>query len=224
MPIERELKFSLLDPPPAAEELAIAFSGSSYALRALGSRTHHDLYYDDDGALARAGLALRRRSSGAPTGAPRPGGGHPGGATETAALKTQGMVADALHEREEIEGPVEEGRWPSAILGELALRLGAGHAERLRPTIEFTTLRTSYAVHEGGRRVATLAFDEVAARYPSDERSAHFREAELEAEGDVPVATLQRIADRLEGVVALAPSGVTKLQRAEAVLVLAAGL
>jgi triphosphatase len=211
MTIERELKFSLLDPPPAAEELESAFRGSPFALQAAGTRAHHDLYYDDpSGTLAAAGLALRRRRS---------------GTREVATLKTLGTVSGAAHEREEVEWPVEsDGAWPEPILARLARHLGDGAPDALRPRLEIDTVRAVFDVRQDGRRLATLCFDDVEARYPGSDRSALFREAEIEADGDTPLGTLEAVAERLERIVALSPSGVTKLQRAEAVLLLGADL
>jgi inorganic triphosphatase YgiF len=210
MPQERELKYSLQDSPPPDDEVVSAFRGSPFALGDAVTRTHHDRYYDDAlGTLGRAGLALRRRR---------------GDAAEVAALKTQGTVAGAAHERDELEGSVVDGAWPAAILARLAPHLGNGGPAELRVRFEIDTTRTSFEVRSGDRRVATLCFDDVEARYPGSERSALFREAEIEALGDTPLETLQAIAERLERLVTLTPSGVTKLQRAEAVLLLGAAL
>jgi inorganic triphosphatase YgiF len=210
MPQERELKYSLQDPPPPDDEVVSAFRGSPFALGEAVTRMHHDRYYDDaHGTLGRAGLALRRRRA---------------GAAEVAALKTQGTVSGAAHERDELEGSVVEGAWPAAILARLAPHLGDAGASLLRVRFEIDTVRTSFEVRSEDRRVATLCFDDVEARYPGSDLSALFREAEIEAGGDTPVETLQAIAQRLERIVTLTPSGVTKLQRAEAVLLLGAGL
>ncbi|MBA2668668.1 MAG: CYTH domain-containing protein [Trueperaceae bacterium] len=210
MPIERELKFSLLDPPPAGSELVAAFRGSAFALEERGTHSQIDHYYDDDGgSLRRAGLALRRRQ--------RDG-------SIVAALKTQGRVEGAVHEREELEAPVVDGRWPTPIAYALEERLGAGVADTVTPRIELTTVRTEYAALEGGRRVASVVFDDVEARYPGSDRSAHFREAEIEASPGIRLQTLEALADRLERIVTLTPSGATKLQRAELVLLLGEGL
>jgi triphosphatase len=210
MRIERELKFSLLDPPPGALELESAFRGSAFALVPGGTHTHVDRYYDDPrGSLARSNLALRRRRS---------------GTSEVAAVKAQGTVAGAAHEREELEAPVEGDRWPAIILARVGEQVDVGSGDALRPRFELATERTSYGVRHDGRVVATLAFDEVEARYPGSERSALFREAEIEAADGTPLETLQAVAERLERLVTLTPSGVTKLQRAEAVLLLGAEL
>lgn len=210
MPIERELKFSLLDPPPGALELESAFRGSPFALVPGGTHTHVDRYYDDErGSLARSHLALRRRSS---------------GASEVAALKTRGTVSGAAHEREELEAPVEGDRWPAGILARVREQVDVADGDALRPRFELATERTSYGVRHEGALVATLAFDEVEARYPDSERSALFREAEIEAADGTSLQTLQAIAERLERLVTLTPSAVTKLQRAEAVLLLGAAL
>jgi hypothetical protein len=73
-----------------------------------------------------------------------------------------------------------------------------------------------------GRPVALLAFDEVRARRPGGDREALFAEAEIEALDDVDEAVLVSAAEVVERLVRLTPSAVTKLQRAEALLVLGA--
>jgi triphosphatase len=205
MALERELKFSLLDAPPPAEELRAALLGTPFALEALGTHLQHDRYVDDaGGTLRRAGLALRRRRR---------------GAAEGAALKRLGTVDGALHERDELEATIPpSGAWPSVIVEALAEAVGGDVLAGARTVVELDTERTAYAVTQGGRRVALLVFDDVTARHPGSERSAHFREAELEAIGEVALETLLDLAGRFADVVVLTPSSVTKLQRAEAVL------
>jgi len=86
------------------------------------------------------------------------------------------------------------------------------------------TERNVYAVCQGDALVAELCFDDVSASAPGAEREALFREAELEAAPGVLRSQLATIAARLERVVSLTPSSVTKLQRAEALLALGAVL
>jgi inorganic triphosphatase YgiF len=215
MPIERELKFSLLDAPPAEAEVTAVFRGSRFTVEPLGCKTHVDRYYDDgERTLARSGVALRRRRT---------------GASEVATLKWIGTVEGAAHEREEVEGVMEEG-WPAAILERLALHLQDAVLD-LRPRLELTIERTSFSVRQGGSLVATLSFDDVSARYPDGERAAMFWEVELEAEtsagaapGDDVVAALHEVAERLDRLMTLTPSSANKLERAEAMLSLGAVL
>ncbi len=205
MPAERELKFSLVDPaPPEAELLAVAAPGP-YAFVPQGTAVHVDRYYDDDaGALATAGVALRRREAADGT---------------LAALKTLGTVVGALHVRDEVEAPMEGDDWPTPVARRLAEHVALW---QLRPRVEVATERTTYRVVFEGRPVALLAFDEVRARRPGGEREALFAEAELEALGEVDEAVLVGAAEVVEQLVRLTPSAVTKLQRAEALLVLGA--
>jgi hypothetical protein len=109
--------------------------------------------------------------------------------------------------------------WPVPVARRLAEHVALW---QLRPRVELTTERTSYQVVHDGRPVAVLAFDEVRARLPGGEREALFGEAEFEATGDVDDAVLEGAARVVEQVVRLTPSGVTKLQRAEALLLLGA--
>lgn len=207
---ERELKFSLLDPPPGDDAIVEAFRGSGYALDPRGSERHLDVYVDTpDLALRSAGVALRRRDA---------------AGARLATLKTIGRARGPYHERAELELPLgPHGAWPATLLARLAERVPVSPT-KLVAQLELRTERRAFAVHRDGRVVADLCFDEVAARAPGAEREALFREAELEAMDGTSLADLEAIAARLERVVTLTPSGVTKLQRAEALLSLGAVL
>lgn len=203
MPAERELKFSLVDAPPPAAELEAAAAGGPFAFVALGTAVHVDRYFDDDaGTLQRAGIALRRRDA---------------AGASLAAIKTLGTVAGALHAREELEAPMAGDDWPVPVARALAEHVALW---QLRPRVELTTERTGYRVVHAGRPVAHLAFDAVRARTPGAEREALFAEAELEALAGTPDALLEAAAEVVGGLVRLTPSGVTKLQRAAALLAL----
>ncbi len=206
-PIERELKYSLVDPPPTAADLAAAAGAGPYAFVVAGTTVHVDRYYDDEpGHLAKAGLALRRREA---------------DGTVVAGLKTMGSVTGAFHEREELEAPMTGDDWPMALARRLTHHVALW---QLRARVELTVARTAYHVVFEGRPVANLSFDEVRARYPDGEREALFGEVELEARGDVPLSVLEDAAALVDDLVRLTPSGVTKLQRAEALLALGAAL
>ena len=207
---ERELKFSLLDPPPADDAVADAFRGSDYALDPSVSERLLDVYVDTtDFALRAAGIALRRRDI---------------SGRRVATLKTIGRVRGPYHERAELELPLDpHGAWPAALLALLA-KLVPVPATKLMAQLELRTERRAFSVRRDGSVVALLFLDEVAARAPGSEREALFREAELEAMAGTLLADLEAIAARLERVTALTPSGVTKLQRAEALLSLGAVL
>lgn len=211
---ERELKFSLLDRPPADDVVVDAFRGSGFEVAPRGLRRQLDAYVDtDDGALRRAGVALRRRQV---------------DGARFATLKTLGSSDGALHERDEIELPLAAGSdWPDGVLTHLEQVLGERAAEvvaALRTLLLLRTERRVFEVRQGERQVAELCFDDVAASAPDSEREALFREAELEAVSGVGVEVLDAIAARLERAVTLTPSGVHKLQRAEALLSLGAVL
>lgn len=202
MAIERELKFSLMDPyAPEPEDLAEAFRGSDVRAVPLPEQDVRDRYFDDRArTLRRAGMALRERTV---------------EGRRLATLKTRGRVDGALHEREELELPAEGGGWPADIAARLpaALRLDA-----LEPLLEVRSLRRRFHLHEGGEPVAVLSFDAVEARAPGSEQSAHFDEVELEAEAGIAADRLHAIAERLAAVVQLTATGTTKLERAEALL------
>jgi triphosphatase len=208
-PVERELKFSLVEPPPAPADVVAVGLGGPYAFVDGGVVTHLDRYFDDDaGRLRAAGWALRQRRT-------------PDGRVAT--LKAGGDVDGGWHRREEIEAPMAGDDWPVAVARRLAEHVALW---QLRPRLELEVERRRYRVVFQGRPVATLTFDRVAARLPGAERSAHFDEAEIEALGpgsdDDERAILQGAADLLEEVVRLAPTSVTKLERAAAALALGA--
>jgi len=207
-PIERELKYSLVEPPPPGAVVVAVGRGGPYAFVEGGVGTHLDRYFDDDvGRLRAAGWALRQRST---------------AEGRVATLKAGGDVDGGWHRREEIEAPMEGDDWPVAVARRLAEHVALW---QLRPRLELEVERSRFRVVHLGRPVATLTFDRVAARLPGEERSAHFDEAEIEALGpgsddESERAILQGAADLLDEVVRLAPTSVTKLERAAAALAL----
>ena len=213
-PVERELKYSLVDPPPPPAVVVALGRHGPYAFVEAGTAVHRDRYYDGDAAqLQRAGWALRQRRvlPGDERDAP----------TVVATLKGAGRVHGALHEREEIEAPMEGRAWPLPVA-----RLVAAHValRDLRPRLTLETERAAYRVTFEGRPVASLAFDQVSVRIPGGERSAHFDEVEIEALDGATGAVLQGIVDLLDAVVRLTPSSASKLERAAALLELGASL
>jgi inorganic triphosphatase YgiF len=215
-PLERELKYSLVDAPPDAPSLTALGRGGPYAFVEHGVVTHLDRYFDDDaGRVRAAGLALRQRR--VLTAGPAAAGG--GDAPTVATRKTAGVVDGAWHEREETEAPMRGDDWPVAVARRLASHVALW---QLRPWLELEVERSRYRVTFEGRPVATLTFDRVAARRPGAERSAHFDEAEVEAIGDAERSVLEGAVALLDDLVRLTPSPVTKLERASAVLDLGA--
>jgi triphosphatase len=204
MSFERELKFSLLDAAPDDGLLVDAFRGSPFALEPRGTRRQLDAYVDTPEATLRgAGVALRRRQV---------------DGVRVATLKTLGSVRGALHEREELETPLlPEEDWPAAVLARLRALVDVD-PRRLRTQVMIRTDRRVFDVRQGGAVVAEVCFDEVSARAPDGEREALFREAEIEASAGVDPTLLDGIVERVARAVTLTPSGVTKLERAEALL------
>lgn len=208
MPQERELKFSVLDPRvPAAEELAAALAPLDAV--ALAEQAILDRYFDDDaGSLREAGLALRRRYL---------------GERAWAGLKQQGTRDEALHVREELEVPVasaaEDAPWPGAVLERLPT---AVEVSALGLRVELETTRVPFLIRRDGTDLAVLTFDAVTARAPGQERSALFDEVEVEALGKATTREdLEHIAAAVDGLVKLTANPVNKLERAEALLLLA---
>jgi len=213
-PVERELKYSLVDaPPPPAMVVALGRRGP-YAFVEAGTTLHRDRYYDGDaGQLRRAGWALRQRRTLAPDDGDEP--------AVVATLKGAGRVDGAMHEREEVEAVMEGRTWPLPVA-----RLVTTHValQDLRPRLTLETERAAYRVAFEGRPVALLAFDRVSVRIPGGERSAHFDEVEIEALGEATEPVLQGIVDLLDALVRLTPSSASKLERAAALLELGASL
>jgi inorganic triphosphatase YgiF len=213
--VETEAKYSLAtEEVPQAEELDAAFAAVGLTVGPVRTVVHKDRYYDDARlSLARSGYAVRRRMAEGEL---------------LATLKTLGVVQGAVHRREEIELPIPATAdawdpWPEPI----AERIRTVTDPRgLRGTFELVIERTSFEIREGDRRVAVASFDAVAARKPQGERSAHWNELEVEIadEAGDPAALLDRAADALGRLLPLVPSQQTKLERAQAVLLLGAAL
>lgn len=210
MALERELKFSVLDPRvPALVELEAALSASGFRATSAPEQDVHDHYFDDDaGSLHAAGVALRRRRQ---------------GDEAWAGIKAGGEQDGALHVREELEVAMAsaalDAPWPDAILERLA---GIVEPEALVPKVELETHRVCFLIHSGEDAVAMLSFDAVTARAPGAERDALFDEVEIEALVErTSRADLEGIAEAVDGLVRLTPNPVNKLERAEALLLLA---
>ena len=213
--METEAKYSLAtDEVPQAEELGAAFAAVGLTVGPARTVVHKDRYYDDARlSLARSGYAVRRRMAEGEL---------------LATLKTLGVVQGAVHRREEIELPIPESAdpwdpWPEPIAERIRT---VTDPRALRGTFELVIERTSFEILEDGRPVAVASFDAVAARKPQSERSAHWNELEVEIADDAgdAAALLERTADALARLMPLVPSQQTKLERAQAVLLLGAAL
>ena len=213
--IETEAKYSLVDDAiPEPEEIAAALATVGLEAGPRSTVVHKDRYYDDARlSLARAGYAVRRRMAEGEL---------------LATLKTLGSIDGAVHRREEIERPIEDtsdpwSPWPEPIAERIRT---VTDPRMLRGTFEFVIERTAFELREDGRRVAIAAFDAVGARKPQGERSAHWNELEIEAieAGEDAGEVLRRAAEALETLLPLVPSGQTKLERAQALLMLGAAL
>ncbi len=204
MPTERELKFSLIDDVPSAEELQAVFKQAGYELVSQGTQKHFDVYFDDNKeSLRKAGIALRKRRAGSKV---------------LATFKANAKVSGELHEREEIEEVMFGSNWPDEIFKRVREFTDPFHVtERL----ELANLRTRYAVKRKGNDLAILSFDAVTANYPGVFDTTSFEEVEIEAIGTTTEKELRAIADVLDRLIKLTPNSVNKLERAEALLNLA---
>ncbi len=201
---ELELKFSFAgDAFPSEEELAAAVKPHGFAFHAKGTLEVDDRYFDTrKRKLMQAGIAVRERRV----------------ANEVlVTLKHAGRTEGALHEREELELPLEAGRWPRAIAAQLA---ALTPLTLLEPLVDLRTHKARYLIRQG-KGSAELSLDSVSASFPGSERSAHFFEVELEARGDADAAFLQRVGDALAPLLPLVPCSANKLERALSLLELA---
>ena len=200
-PVEVELKYRVVDLAAAerylvAEEIG-AFSGTA----AARSSQFEDRYVDTaDGALTRAGFAVRVRQSGRGT-----------IVSVKSLARTEGPGGS--HRREELEGPADRTagplEWPASDARSLVLEL-AGDA----PLVELVTirqLRRKRIVRDGDTRVE-LSLDEV--DVVSRSRVVD-RFVELEAElVKGAEERLGALADVFEADPALAPTSGSKLEAA----------
>jgi inorganic triphosphatase YgiF len=207
VPTERELKFSLIDDVPSAEELQTVFKQAGYELLAQGTQKHFDVYFDDSKeSLRKAGMALRKRRANNKV---------------LATLKANASVSGEFHEREEIELEMSGSSWPDEIFQRVQeITDPFNVTERL----ELSTLRTRYLVKRKGHDLAVLSFDAATANYPGIFDSTSFEEVEIEAVGDTSEQVLREIADVLDRFIRLTPNSVNKLERAEALLSLSRSL
>lgn len=215
--METEAKYSLMtDHVPAAVELEAALAGQGLTSGPVQRVVHKDRYYDDARmSLSRAGFALRRRMADGQL---------------LGTLKTLGRVEGAVHRRDEIEEPIPDSSdpweaWPAAIAEQLRT---VTDPRALRGTVELVVERVMFEIRRAGVAVAVASFDDVSARRPSGQRSVHWNELEIEIVGDSGAAdeadVLERTAVALGELVALVPSSQTKLERAQALLLLGAAL
>jgi inorganic triphosphatase YgiF len=201
---ELELKFSFAgDAFPSEEELAATLRPHGFALRAEGTLELNDRYFDTrKRTLMQAGVAVRERRL-----ADR----------VLVTLKQAGCAEGALHEREELELPLEAGRWPHAITAQLA---ALTPLTLLKPLVDLHAHKERYLIGHGEAR-AELSLDSVSASFPDSESSAHFFEVELEARDTSGADFLLRVSDALSPLMPLVPCSVNKLERALALLELA---
>ncbi len=195
---ERELKFSLLE-LPEPDTVQNALMGAEFTVRALGERIQNDTYVDTlEGALERAGLALRVRET---------------EGKRLATLKAAGEASGGLHDREELELPLQDDDWPQPIRE----RLEGVDTDSLKPHLLLHTARTRYLVSENNTELAELALDEVTARRPGGREEVHFLELELEARAGSD-EDLEKIAGALKRALTLTPEERTKPTHARALL------
>ncbi len=149
-PVEVELKYRVLDLTAAERYLSAPEIGSFSGATAARASQFEDRYVDtSDGAMARAGFAVRIRQSGGKT-----------LVSVKALARTEGVGGSVR--REELEGPADRTagplEWPTSDARSLVLEL-AGDA----PLVEVVTirqLRRKRVVRDGDTRVE-LSLDEV---------------------------------------------------------------
>ena len=202
-PVEVELKYRVLDLAAAERYLAADEIGTFSGHTAPRSSQFEDRYVDTaDGALARAGFAVRLRQSGKGT-----------ILSVKSTARTNGSGGSTR--REELEGPADRTtgplEWPASDARSLVLEL-AGDA----PLLELVTirqLRRKRIVRDGDTRVE-LSLDEVdvVARSEVVDRFVEL-EAELVKGNE---SRLTRLAEVFLGDPALRPANRSKFEAAMA--------
>lgn len=206
METERELKYSTTDDHvPSAAEISAALEGTELSVRSPTVEHYQDVYFDTaDGALRRAGIALRRRH--------RPSGSF-------ATFKGPVTLRDGLHSRQELESPLTAaGYWPDDVLS--ALPDGV-EPRSLYPLAELDVRRVRLIVDLAGEPVADVAFDQVTCSAPDEvDASVTFHEVEIENLTQDPGAEvhMSRIAEAVGTLIPLTLSSFSKLERAQALL------
>ncbi|MFH1475717.1 MAG: CYTH domain-containing protein, partial [Chloroflexota bacterium] len=197
--VEVELKYRVADAAAVARLVAARTMGPFRAAGRVHQVQVEDRYLDTaDGALGRAGWAVRLRR----------------GPTMTIlSVKSTTPAADALHRREELEGPADPSldphAWPPSPARSLVLE-HAGDA----PLLEIVTVRQL-------RRTRTLADESAEVELSLDEVAVFAagrvvdRFIELEAElRRGPAAALDALAAVLADDPDLVPEPASKLERA----------
>jgi CHAD domain-containing protein len=203
--VEVELKYRVEDLAAAERYLVAEQIGSFSGGSAARASELEDRYVDTaDGAMAKAGFAVRLRRSGRDT------------AVSIKALERTTGSGGSMR-REELEGPADRTtgpiEWPASDARSLVLEL-AGDA----PLVELVTirqLRRKRVIRDGDTRVE-LSLDEVdvVTRSRVVDRFVEF-EAELVKGGEERLADLAVVFD---GDPALAPSNGSKLEAALAAI------
>jgi inorganic triphosphatase YgiF len=202
VPIERELKFSLIDDFPETEELQSLFEKAGLELSTQPTLKQFDTYYDDTSqSLRKAGLALRRRKV---------------DGRSLATLKGQASIKGSLHQREEIEEPMLGNAWPQVIFERLET---VTDPWGLQEKLELSTIRKRYLIRQKQSDMAILSFDQVSAQYPKSKQSVRFEEIEIEAL-EASNDNLQSFAEILQALIQISPNTTNKLERAEVLLLL----
>ncbi|MEI7604604.1 MAG: CYTH domain-containing protein [Chloroflexota bacterium] len=179
MPIERELK--LLTAAAGAPQLPSGWTLGSGALHQL-----RDTYLEAGGALARAGLALRRRE------------GDPHGVLYTLKGEPE-KTGTALTQRTEIEvGEQAPGEIPPTIVD--ALRAGGLSMDvpltALHPDVLIEQVRNAWPLQHGGDAVATLSVDEVSATYAAQQVA--WVEMEIEFSTSLSAVEVELLSTKLQ--------------------------
>jgi CHAD domain-containing protein len=197
-PIEVELKYRVTDPAAAERLLGEAGLDGWLPVAAVRTSQVEDRYVDTaDGSLARAGFAVRLR--------------HGSGGTMVGVKSLSARRHDALHEREELEGPADAAfpphDWPASSARSLVLEL-AGDA----PLVELVTIRQLRHIRSfrSAETTVELSLDEVDV-VARGRIVDHFTELEAELR-EGTVADLERLAATLSPLPGLEPSPASKLE------------
>lgn len=199
---EVEWQFSALDVRPVLRWLESA-SLPGYTIRAAGTKTLDDTYYDtSDWRLHRAGYTARIRAK---------------ANGDELTIKSMAEAKDGIRSRRELTEFLEPGaaEVPADAPGPggATLRLIAGrHA--LEPLFTLNQVRRAFDFADAAGPLGEIAVDETAIPLGAEDAPVRLSRVEVEVEGPDALARATRFVDILIGACGLQPAGTSKFEAA----------
>lgn len=199
---EVEWQFSALDVRPVLRWLESA-TLPGYTIRAAGTKTLDDTYYDTAGwRLHRAGYTARIRAK---------------ANGDEVTIKSMAEAKDGVRSRREITELLERGGegGPATAPGQCGafLRLIAGrHA--LEPLFTLNQVRRAFDLRDAAGPLGEIAVDETAIPLGGEDTPVKLSRVEVEVEGPDALARATRFVDVLVAACGLQPAGTSKFEAA----------